>query len=117
MKHGNIEELTLRNKYFRRVISTTKQQQVVLMNIPPHDEIGKEKHSKITQFIRIEGGKGVAILNNTKYSLKDGDFIVVPAGTTHNIKNTSSTKDLLLYTIYSYSENTSPEHSKNEKSM
>jgi len=115
MKHGNIENITLNNMYYRRVISTTPQQQVVIMNIPPNEEIKKEKHKRITQFVRVEGGKAEAIINRKKYKLSDGDFIVIPANTWHTIMNVSSTKDLLLYTIYSHSEDVESEHSPNAK--
>jgi mannose-6-phosphate isomerase-like protein (cupin superfamily) len=33
--------------------------------------------------------------------VKDGDAVVVPAGTFHNVINTSKTKTLKLYTVYS----------------
>ena len=36
-----------------------------------------------------------------EYPLKDGMSLVVPAGTKHNIINTSKTESLKLYTIYS----------------
>jgi mannose-6-phosphate isomerase-like protein (cupin superfamily) len=37
--------------------------------------------------------------------VRDGDAVVVPAGTYHNVINTSSTQPLKLYTIY-----TPPQH-------
>ena len=33
--------------------------------------------------------------------MRDGDAVVVPAGTYHNVINTSKTLELKLYTIYS----------------
>lgn len=101
----NIEKQTLANKYYRKVLFTTNQMQLVLMNIPTGTEIGEEIHHHITQFIRIEQGTGVAYLNNKRFNLKDGDAIIIPAGMKHNIR---STNDLKLYTIYS-----PPEHHPN----
>ena len=101
---ANIEEETLANDYFRKVIYTDERLQLVLMAIQPNENIPKEVH-QLDQFIRIERGEGKAILNGTELALKDGSVIIVPKGTEHEIINTSSTDVLKLYTIY-----TPPEH-------
>lgn len=62
--------------------------------------IGNGKHS-FTLPRRIEQGEAKAILNGEEHVLSDGVAIVVPAGTEHNIINTSSENKLKLYTIYS----------------
>ena len=104
--YKNIEELTLQNSSYRKVLYTGKQQQFVIMSIPPSDDIHMETHPETDQFIRIEKGKGVAIINKKNYDLHDGIGLIIPAGAEHQIKNTSDTEDLKLYTIYS-----PPEHS------
>lgn len=101
----DLEKLTQRNRDFRHVISTTQYQQLVLMSIEPLDEIGTEVHSDVDQFIRVEKGKGLAILNDQVYRLRDGMAVIISAGTRHNIINNSRTQPLKLYTIYS-----PPEH-------
>ena len=58
----NIEKLTIKNKYYRKVLSTPKNMQLVLMSLEPLEEIGKEKHKYTTQFIRIESGKCIAMI-------------------------------------------------------
>jgi mannose-6-phosphate isomerase-like protein (cupin superfamily) len=98
---GKIEELTLQNDYFRQVIFTAPHSQLVLMSLNPNEEIGEEIHANVDQFFRIEQGEGKAVLNGEEHVFSDGFAIVVPAGTTHNIINTSSDKKLKLYTIYS----------------
>lgn len=60
-----------------------------------------EVHEIVDQFIRVEEGEGKAIMNGEEHPIKDGDAIVVPAGVEHNVINTSSVKQLKLYTIYS----------------
>ena len=102
----NIEDKTLKNSNFREVLNTTPKSQLVVMNLKPGEEIGLEVHDNIDQFLRIEAGEGKAVLNGEEYSLEDGSAVVVPAGTDHNIINTSADKELKLYTIYS-----PPEHS------
>jgi mannose-6-phosphate isomerase-like protein (cupin superfamily) len=108
---GDIENQTLKNKYYRKVIYTTKNMQLVLMSIPKGEEIGMEKHKNTSQFIRVEGGKGIAIVGNKKYSLKDGKAVLIPPNKRHNIINTGS-KPLKLYSIYS-----PPEHPSDRKEM
>ena len=98
---GNIEELTLANDYFRQVIYTAPHSQLVLMSLNPNEEIGVETHANVDQFFRIEQGEGKVILNGEEHVFSDGFAIVVPAGTKHNVINTSSNKKLKLYTIYS----------------
>jgi mannose-6-phosphate isomerase-like protein (cupin superfamily) len=108
---GNIEHLTVRNNYYRKVLFTVpKSMQLVVMSLRPKEEIGSEVHPRISQFIRVESGKGVAKIGRKKYRLSDGVALVVPKGTRHNIINTSSSKPLKLYSIYS-----PPEHAPDTK--
>ena len=100
--HRNIEKDTLKNNNYRKVLYTVPgKNQLVLMSLKPGEDIPKETHNKISQFIRVEKCKGVAIINNKKYKLKDGMSIIIPPKAEHYIKNTSKTEDFKLYTIYS----------------
>ncbi len=101
---ANIEEKTLQNDFFREVLFTAPHSQLVVMSLLPNEEIGMEVHSDVDQFLRIEEGEGKAILNGEEHIISDGFAIVVPAGTEHNVINTSSDKKLKLYTIYSPAE-------------
>lgn len=98
---GNIEQLTLGNENFRQVLFTAPHSQLVVMTLLPNEEIGMETHANVDQFFRIEEGEGKVILNGEEHLIKNGDAIVVPAGTEHNVINTSADKKLKLYTIYS----------------
>lgn len=97
---GNIEELTLANSYFRQVLHTSKNFQLVVMTLKPKEDIGFEIHQDNDQFFRIEKGNGKAIIDDTEYELKDGDSAIVPKGARHNVINTSETDELKFYTIY-----------------
>ena len=101
----NIETKTIANKYFRQVLYTTKRSQLVIMTLQPGEEIGMEHHEGHDQFIRVEEGEGVAILDGEKHRLEDGVAVVIPAGTEHNVINTTQTAPMRLYTLY-----TPPEH-------
>jgi mannose-6-phosphate isomerase-like protein (cupin superfamily) len=95
----NIEKATLENKAYRKVIATTKTTQLVLMRLSPNEEIGMEVHPHTTQFIRVEGGTGTAVIGTQNYRLKDGDALVIPPKTRHNVK--AGALGLNLYTLYS----------------
>lgn len=97
---SNIEELTKQNNFFRQVLFTTNNLQLVLMSLKPKEEIGLEIHNDNDQFFRVESGEGKAIIEDTEYILTDGVTVIVPKGVKHNIINTSEDKDLKLYTIY-----------------
>ena len=99
---GPIEDQTEENEYFRQVLFTGTYCQLVVMSLQPGEEIGSEVHSNVDQFFRIEQGEAKFIFNKTEeHVVHDGDAVVVPAGTFHNVINTSSTKPLKLYTLYS----------------
>lgn len=97
----NIEELTKENSNFRKVLYTSKYSQLVLMSLKPMEEIGMEVHEDNDQFFRVDAGKGKVIIDGNETEIKDGFAIVIPAGTQHNVVNTSETEDMKLYTIYS----------------
>ena len=99
---GHIAKATLSNGFFRQVLFTGKYSQLVVMCLQPNEEIGNEVHPKVDQFFRIEEGNAKFVFNDKEEHLVgDGDAVVVPAGTYHNVINTSSSKPLKLYTVYS----------------
>lgn len=102
---ADVEKLTKDNEDYRRVIYTGMNQQFVLMSIPPMENIKMEVHKNHDQFIRIEEGKGESKIGINTYELKDNTGLIIPAGVKHEITNTSDSKPLKLYTIYS-----PPEH-------
>ena len=101
----NIEADTLANEDYRRVVFTGKNTQLVLMNLQPGEEIGRETHEGHDQFIRVESGHGEALMDGQVYPLSDGSALVIPSGVEHNVSNTSAEEPLKLYTLYS-----PPEH-------
>jgi mannose-6-phosphate isomerase-like protein (cupin superfamily) len=97
----NIEKLSLSNNYFREVLFTGQHSQLVVMSLEPKEDIGMEVHQIVDQFLRVEKGEGTVLIDNIERKIKDGDAIIIPAGTEHNIINTSNTEKLKLYTLYS----------------
>ena len=96
---GNIEKLTTENNNFREVLYTGEHTQLVLMSLLAGEEIGMEIHSENDQFFRFEKGSGKVIINETEYEVVDGDAVIVPAGSRHNV--VAGLDGLKMYTIYS----------------
>ena len=97
---SNIEDVVSENTNFRKVLYTGSHMQLVAMSLKPLEDIGMEIHDTVDQFFRFESGQGKVIMNGEE-TLVEGDMVViVPAGTEHNIINTSDSEDLKLYTVY-----------------
>ena len=95
----NIEQATIANADFRRVLYTGHNLQLVVMSINPGEEIGAEVHDDRDQFFRIESGEGVISIDGVDHAVKDDDAVIVPQGARHNVRATG-TSPLKLYTIY-----------------
>jgi mannose-6-phosphate isomerase-like protein (cupin superfamily) len=99
---GPIEKTTLNNNNFRQVLYTGKHSQLVVMSLQPGEEIGRELHQDVDQFFRIEQGNAKFIIDDKReYLATDGDAVLIPAGTYHNVINISAAQPLKLYSVYS----------------
>ncbi len=101
----HLEKYTVDNVDFRRVLYTGRFSQLVIMSLRPGEEIGEEVHESVDQFFRFEAGVGLMVIDGIRHKVREGDGVIVPSGTRHNLINTSERADLRLYTIYS-----PPEH-------
>lgn len=97
---ANIEKATKKNENFRQVLFTGQHEQLVVMTLQPGEEIGLEVHEDTDQFLRVEKGEGKIVLDGKERPFEENDAAVIPAGTRHNIINTSEDEPLKLYTIY-----------------
>ena len=99
---GPIDTLTLQNAYFRQIVFTATHAQLVVMCLQPREAIGEEMHANVDKFFRIEQGEATVVFNGQEeHQVHEGDGALVPAGTHHNVINSSAVKLLKLYTIYS----------------
>jgi mannose-6-phosphate isomerase-like protein (cupin superfamily) len=109
----NIEEATLENTNFRTVLFTGEHTQLTVMRLGPGEDIGREVHDHLDQFIRIESGSARVELGPSEneiaetHEAEDDWAFIIPAGTWHNVVNTGA-GDLKLYSLYS-----PPEHPAN----
>ena len=101
----NVDRLTKRNQNYRTALWTGTHLQVTLMSIPVKGDVGLEKHPDTDQFLRIESGRALVTMGESKNDLSEryragqNDAILIPAGTWHNIVNIGNTP-LKLYSIY-----------------
>ena len=99
MEHYTIATVAEKNPDFRRVLWTGKHTQLVVMTIPPGGEIGLETHEHNDQILNFLSGTGEAVVGGETRAVKQGDLVVVPAGTEHNFTNTGP-NPLVLSTVY-----------------
>lgn len=95
----DIVEAARNNAFFRQVLSTGPNAQVVVMSIPPCGEIGEEVHEHVDQVLAFVAGEGVAILDGEESPVGPDRLVHVPAGVRHNVLNRGSFP-LRLYTVY-----------------
>ncbi len=96
----NIENRTVENSNFRKILFTGPHMQLVLMSLKPGEDIGEEVHPKVDQFFRVEQGEGKIVMDGEETEIKDDFVVIVPAGVKHNLINTSESQELKMYTIY-----------------
>ncbi len=97
----DIEKLAEGNDDFRHVLYTGNYLQLVLMSLRPGEEIGDEVHKDRDQFFRVEKGEGQIVIDGKTHTIKSDDAIVVPAGSRHNLINTSGPIAQALHAVWS----------------
>lgn len=91
-------ELTTRNTHFQQEVFLDKNVQIVLMHLPPGEDIGLEAH-RADQTTFFVSGEGKALRNGHSTKVGPNHLLVIPQGTEHNITNTG-TEPLKLYSVY-----------------
>jgi len=100
----DVKKIALKNKNFRRVLSTAKNSQIVVMSLRPKEDIGMEVHKDVDQILIFLEGEGKAIVGGKTSKIKKDSVVHVPMGSWHNFVNTGK-KTMKLFTVYS-----PPEH-------
>jgi mannose-6-phosphate isomerase-like protein (cupin superfamily) len=107
---GDIEAATLANDTFRTVLFTGGHLQLTVMRLGAGEEIGREVHPHLDQFVRVESGRARIELGVNPdevaetHELEADWAAIIPAGIWHNVVN-AGTGELKLYSLY-----TPPEH-------
>jgi len=106
IEHFTIATVAEQSADFRRVLWTGRHTQLVIMTLPVRGEIGDEVHEDTDQILTFVSGTGEARVGPDARKVTQGDLVVVPAGTQHNVVNTGPIP-LVLYTVYG-----PPEHAE-----
>jgi mannose-6-phosphate isomerase-like protein (cupin superfamily) len=96
----NLRQLVLDNSFYRKVLYTTQQMQVVAMSIDPRRSIHPEVHNYITQMFTVIAGSATISVNDVEHIVGEGDSVLVPAGAKHEVYNNSEIRTLKLWTVY-----------------
>ena len=99
-KIDDITAQAINNTYFRQVLQTGKNSQVVLMSIPAGGEIGEEVHPDNDQVLFLVQGAGQVILDGQASPFNERDLVLVPAGTKHNFISRGDS-EMKIITTYS----------------
>lgn len=103
----NLEVDVRLNTNFRKVVDTSSHLQLVLMSLLRGEDIGMEAHPQ-DQFIRVEEGEILVVVDGIDYRGSDGFAMIIRAFKQHNVINIGK-KPLKFYVIYS-----PPAHSPDE---
>jgi len=89
-----------------------KRAQSAEMVIPPGDCEGgpDNRHRGADQWLFVVSGRGLAIVNGKRKSLRDGSILLIEKGSTHEIRNTgrSSLKTINIYVPPAYRSDGEP---------
>jgi mannose-6-phosphate isomerase-like protein (cupin superfamily) len=91
-------ELATRNSHFQQEVYLDKRVQIVLMHLPPGEDIGAETH-RADQTTFFVSGEGKAEIDGQSTKVGPNHMIVIPQGTVHNITNTGK-EPLKLFSVY-----------------
>jgi quercetin dioxygenase-like cupin family protein len=96
--HLRLKKASKHNIYYRQVLHTTPQQQLVVMALQKGDEVPWEVHSTSTQALMLHSGCLEVRLPEEAYTLFPGDTLIIPSDTAHYLLAREESK---LATIYS----------------
>ena len=96
----DLEKTAKENTTFRTVVASSQHTQVVVMDIKPGEDIGKETHADNDQVLYLVSGKGTVYLDGQESEFNPGDCVLVPAGTEHNF-TTVGDESMKIITTYS----------------
>ena len=96
-----MKSATLRFRNGFKVVIGNRRAQAAVMTIAPGDAEGgsDNRHSGADQWLFVESGTGVAIVNGRRRALTTGVLLLIERGDTHEIRN-SGRRPLRTLNIY-----------------
>ena len=95
----DIIDVVSKNTFWQKEVYRDKQIQIVMMHIPPGEDIGEETHPA-DQSTFVVSGQGEVMVSGRTSPISQSHLVVVPKGRNHNFTNTG-TEPLKLYSVYS----------------
>jgi mannose-6-phosphate isomerase-like protein (cupin superfamily) len=97
----NVKNIRQASGWFE-VLQTTKRTQTAMMTLKPGKSSGSEPegHEKSDQVLLVLKGEVEGEVADETLTLREGDVIVIPAGTRHKFSNRSSA-DAVTFNTYS----------------
>ena len=95
----DILQLAEGNTHWQKEVFLDDNCQIVLMHIPPGEDIGEETHES-DQTTFFVSGEGQAVLDGKPTKVTPNHLLVIPKGTKHNIVNKGD-GPLKLFSVYS----------------
>ena len=92
---------------FRVAIGNSRSQAATMTLAPGGNEGGPHnRHRGADQWLFVESGKGVAIVNGRRTTLKGGSLVLIERGHRHEIRNTGRTplRTLNIYVPPAYTK-------------
>ncbi len=99
--HTNIYDLAIENTQTVKEVAAGKFSDICLLSLHAGQETGQKAHQdKDVTYVIVEG-QGAVVIDGMAETFLPDDLILVPTGTTYNIKNTSA-GDLKIFAICSF---------------
>lgn len=103
-----MQKATLRFGGGFKVICGNRRAQAATMTIAPRESEGgpDNRHRGADQWMFVERGSGVAIVNGRRHPLKAGSLLLIEKGDIHEIRNTGRTplRTLNVYVPPAYTQ-------------
>ena len=101
-----MKRTTLRFGSGFRVVIGNPRSQAAAMTLPPGESEGgsDNRHRRADQWLFIESGTGLAVVNGTRIRLRRGVLVLIERGDRHEIRNTGRAplKTLNIYVPPAY---------------
>lgn len=99
--HANVYDLAIENNQTVKEIASGKFSEIYILSLHAGQETGQKSHQDKDKTYVIVEGQGAIVIDGMAETFLPDDLILLPTGTTYNIKNTG-TGDLKMFAICSF---------------
>ncbi len=99
--HSNVYDLAIENTQTTKEIASGKFSDLYLISLHAGQETGQKAHQDKDKLYVIVEGQGAIVIDGNAETFLPDDLILLPTGTTYNIKNTGA-GDLKMFAICAF---------------